>query len=93
MKDFIQKGDHQSLINYQAQGQAFQLAIPTPEHYMPLIYTLALKADQEEIQLFNDKLVGGSLTMTSLKIGAWYENYKPHQIQQPNKTKCWFLFW
>lgn len=69
MKSFIRNGNFQPLINYRAQGDAFNLAIPTPEHYMPLIYTLGLKSKNEKINLFNDKLVGGSLTMTSLKIG------------------------
>jgi len=69
MKDFIVDDNHRALINYQAQGKAFQNAIPTPEHYLPLLYTLALKDTGDEINLFNDKAVGGSLTMTSVKIG------------------------
>lgn len=69
MKAYITKGDHQPLINYSSQGRAFELAIPTPEHYLPLLYTLALREEKEEVNLFNDKAVGGSLTMTSLKIG------------------------
>lgn len=69
MKKFILNDDHQSLINYKAHGKAFELAIPTPEHYLPLLYILALKQKNEEIQLFNDKAVAGSLTMTSVKIG------------------------
>ncbi|MCB0585200.1 MAG: 4,5-DOPA dioxygenase extradiol, partial [Phaeodactylibacter sp.] len=69
MKKFILTGDHQQLIDYGAQGRAFQLAIPTPEHYLPLLYALALKEEDEEVSLFNDKAVGGSLTMTSVKIG------------------------
>lgn len=69
MKKFILNGDHQSLIDYKSQGKAFDLAIPTPEHYMPLLYTLALKEENETIELFNDKPVGGALTMTSVKIG------------------------
>ena len=68
MKDFILGEDHQSLINYQANGEAFRLAIPTPEHYLPLIYVLALKEKNEKITLFNDRAVAGSLTMTSVKI-------------------------
>ena len=69
MKSYILSGDHQSLINFKSQGKAFDLAIPTPEHYMPLLYTLALKEENENLTLFNDKPVGGSLTMTSVKIG------------------------
>lgn len=68
MNNFILNNDHQSLINYGANGKAFQLAIPTPEHYLPLLYTLALKEKNESISIFNDKALGGSLSMTSLKI-------------------------
>ncbi|SHJ98684.1 4,5-DOPA-extradiol-dioxygenase [Pseudozobellia thermophila] len=70
MKAFILGGDHQALIDYRAQGRAFDLAIPTPEHYMPLLYALALKEGNERISLFNDKPVAGSLYMTSVKIEA-----------------------
>lgn len=69
MKSYILSGNHENLINFKSQGKAFDLAIPTPEHYMPLLYTLALKEENETIELFNDKPVGGSLTMTSVKIG------------------------
>lgn len=68
MKRLILSGDHKQLINYQAQGKEFGLAVPTPEHYLPLIYALALKEENEGVSLFNDKAVGGSLTMTSIKI-------------------------
>jgi 4,5-DOPA dioxygenase extradiol len=69
MKKYILTGDHKQLINYRCHGKPFELAIPTPEHYLPLLYALALKEENEEVQLFNDKAVAGSLTMTSLKIG------------------------
>lgn len=69
MKKFILDGNHQQLINFRAQGKAFDLAIPTAEHYLPLLYTLALQDKSDDLKLFNDKAVAGSLTMTSLKIG------------------------
>lgn len=69
MKQFILEGDHQSLINFKSQGKAFDLAIPTSEHFLPLLYTLALQDKNEDVSLFNDKPVAGSLTMTSVKIG------------------------
>ncbi|HNE30537.1 MAG TPA: class III extradiol ring-cleavage dioxygenase, partial [Saprospiraceae bacterium] len=68
MKSSILSGDHQPLINFQAQGKAFNLAIPTPEHFLPLLYTLALQEKDEAPAFFNDKAVAGSLTMTSVKI-------------------------
>jgi len=69
MKGFILSGDHQQLINYRNQGKAWDLAIPSPEHYLPLLYTLALKGEKDTISIHNDKPVAGSLTMTSVKIG------------------------
>lgn len=69
MKHFILQRQHEALIRYDQQGSAFKLAIPSPEHYLPLLYTLALSDEKEPISLINDKAVGGSLTMTSLKIG------------------------
>ena len=62
------KGDYAPLINYQKQGKALQLAVPSPDHYLPLIYTLGLQQKGEQLVFFNDKLVAGSLSMTSLKI-------------------------
>jgi 4,5-DOPA dioxygenase extradiol len=68
-KDKIGSGDFQSLIDYQKLGSAAKLAIPTPDHYYPLLYSIALQDKKDEINFFNDKAVGGSLTMTSVKIG------------------------
>lgn len=68
MKGYITSGNFAPLVNYKAQGSAFNLAIPTPEHFIPLLYALALKEDNEKLSLFNDKAVAGSITMTSLKI-------------------------
>ncbi|WP_406824721.1 4,5-DOPA dioxygenase extradiol [Pedobacter sp. KACC 23697] len=68
-KNLIANGDHQPLINYRNLGNDAMLAIPTPEHYLPLIYTLGMKNDKEEVSFFNDKAVGGSLTMTSVLVG------------------------
>jgi 4,5-DOPA dioxygenase extradiol len=69
MKRMILDRNHASLINYTAQGKSFNLAIPTPDHYLPLLYALALQEKNEELSFFNDKAVMGSLTMTSVRIG------------------------
>ena len=68
MKSFILDGNFEALIQYHKQGSSFAMSIPTPEHYLPLLYTLALKDPKEEAQLFNDKMVGGSIGMMSLHI-------------------------
>ena len=69
MNEFILDGNHEALINYQNQGKEFRLSIPTPEHFLPLLYALGLKQKNEDLYLFNDQPVGGSLTMTSVKVG------------------------
>lgn len=68
MKYFILDGNHQALVDYNKQGSSFALSIPTPEHYLPLIYVLGLKDKNEPVELFNDKTVGGSIGMLSLRI-------------------------
>ena len=70
MKKLILEGNHLPLIQFRNQGQAFDLSIPTPEHFLPLLYTLGLQEKGESVSLFNDKAVAGSLTMTSVKIGS-----------------------
>lgn len=67
-KKLIRSGDHQSLVNYQSLGKAAILSVPTNEHYMPLLYTLALQQKNESVEFFNEDLVGGSIAMTSLLI-------------------------
>jgi 4,5-DOPA dioxygenase extradiol len=68
-KSLIADGNHKPLINYHALGKEAQLAIPTPEHYLPLMYTLGLQENKDVVSFFNDKAVAGSLTMTSIKLG------------------------
>lgn len=68
-KQLISDGDYTPLINYERLGAEARLAIPTPEHYLPLLYSLGLKGSNDKISFFNDKAVAGSLTMTSVKIG------------------------
>ncbi|MGA2507274.1 MAG: 4,5-DOPA dioxygenase extradiol [Chitinispirillaceae bacterium] len=67
-KQLISENNHRKLIDYQSLGNSVQLAIPSPEHYLPMLYVLALKQEGESVNYFNDKPVAGSLTMTSLII-------------------------
>lgn len=67
--NWLLDGNFQNIINYQKQGTALQYAVPTPDHYLPLVYTLGLKEKSDRLTLFNDELIGGSLSMTSVRIG------------------------
>jgi 4,5-DOPA dioxygenase extradiol len=66
-KKHISERNYQPLLNYESLGPAAKLAIPTPDHYYPMIYSLGLVEKADELSFFNDKAVGGSLTMTSFK--------------------------
>ena len=69
MKELIMNEGHAQLADYTRQGKVFQLSIPTPEHYLPLLYVLGLKDRKESVCLFNDRTVMGSIAMTSVKVG------------------------
>jgi 4,5-DOPA dioxygenase extradiol len=68
-KKNILERNHKTLIEYEKLGEAARKAIPTPDHYYPLLYTLGLHTPTDSIEIFNDKAVAGSLTMTSVKFG------------------------
>lgn len=68
-KSKILDGNHQDLMNYQKLHKDIAKAVPTPDHYYPLLYTLGLQTKNDGIEFFNDQAVAGSLTMTSVKIG------------------------
>lgn len=68
-KDKIANSDFKALIEYEKLGTGVKLAIPTPDHYYPLLYAMALQDSKDDISFFNDKMVGGSLNMTSVKWG------------------------
>jgi len=66
---WLLEGNFNAIINYHQQGTSLQYAVPSPDHYLPLLYSLGLKQPSENLSLFNDELIGGSLSMTSVKIG------------------------
>ena len=68
VNNYLLDANFKPLLEYEKQSKALQLAIPTPDHFLPLIYTLGLKDKKDELYLFNDKLVAGSLSMTSVKM-------------------------
>ncbi len=57
------------LIAYEALGNDAVLAVPTPEHYLPLLYVLALRAPGESVRFPVEGFDGGSVSMTSVQVG------------------------
>jgi len=68
IKNLILAKEHKTLIGFAHPDQEMALAIPTAEHYIPLLYALALQEKNESVSIFNDKVVYGSVSMTSIKI-------------------------
>lgn len=66
VKSYINQGNHKALMEFKKQGKAWDLAIPTSEHYLPLLYCLALQNKDDKVSYFNDLPVAGSLSMTSV---------------------------
>ncbi|MEI6765226.1 MAG: 4,5-DOPA dioxygenase extradiol [Bacteroidota bacterium] len=68
-KEKILSYDHEPLIHFENLGKSGRYAIPSPEHFLPLLYILALQQEDEAIDFFNDVIVAGSLSMTSVLVG------------------------
>jgi 4,5-DOPA dioxygenase extradiol len=66
-KKHILSGNHTALIEYEKLSKSVKLAVPTPDHYYPLLYALALQQKDEQPEIFNDKAIAGAFTMTSVK--------------------------
>lgn len=69
MKRLILSGDHDAIVRYPGLGPAARLSVPTNEHFLPLLYALALQDDGEAIRFFADRVTLGSISMRSLRIG------------------------
>jgi 4,5-DOPA dioxygenase extradiol len=69
-KKLIINKEDKKLCGYESLGKDADLAIPTPEHFLPLLYVIALRQPGDSMDFFNDKAVAGSLTMTSFVLGA-----------------------
>jgi 4,5-DOPA dioxygenase extradiol len=69
MKKLIDEQNHPALTDWRSLGRPVEMAVNSAEHYLPMLYVLALQQPGEKIVYFNDVPVGGSLTMTSFVIG------------------------
>lgn len=68
IKELVFRGDHDQIVNIGKTDNNYLHAVPTPEHFLPLVYILALQREEDGLTFFNDALVGGSLSMTSLML-------------------------
>ena len=68
VNQWLTERNHEELISITQKGGNYRMAIPTSEHYVPLLYAVAMQEDNEKISLFNDRLTMGSLSMTGVRI-------------------------
>ena len=69
VKHLIETGDHDAIIDYPNLGPAARLAVPTNEHYLPLLYILALQGKTDEVRFFAERVTLGSMSMRSVRVG------------------------
>ena len=62
-------GDDGPLVAYETQGRDATLSAPTPDHYLPLLYVIALRREGEQVSFPVEGFDGGSVSMLTVQIG------------------------
>lgn len=68
-RKFMLAHEHVPLVNYEGLGRDAQLSIPTPDHYLPLLYVLAIQRIGDEVTFPVEGFDGGSVSMTTVRVG------------------------
>jgi len=68
VKKYLLEGNHTELIGYENWGKISKYAVPTDEHYTPMLYTSALKQDGESLEFIHESIQHGSISMRSFII-------------------------
>src|SRR5271157_3081488 len=69
LRQLLLAEDDDSLINYKTLGNDAMLSIPTPDHYLPLLYVIACRKEGEKLSFPVEGIDGGSISMLSVQIG------------------------
>lgn len=69
VRQALVSGDERTLIEYQELGEDARLSVPSPEHYLPLLYVLGLRSAGEPVAFPTQGIEGGSISMLSVQIG------------------------
>jgi 4,5-DOPA dioxygenase extradiol len=69
VRERLVAGDHATLIDYTALGDDALLSVPTPEHYLPLLYVLGASVPGEVVTFPTDGIDGGSVSMLAVRFG------------------------
>ncbi|MBS1842056.1 MAG: 4,5-DOPA dioxygenase extradiol [Acidobacteria bacterium] len=69
-KQMMLAGEYKPLIDYESLGPTALLSIPTPDHYLPMLYVLATRQSSESISFPVEGVDGGSISMLAVQVGA-----------------------
>lgn len=69
VRELMLRSDHESLVNYESLGADAELSVPTPDHYLPLLYVLGASDENEAVTFPVEGMDGGSISMLSVQIG------------------------
>lgn len=69
VRRLLEAGDHGPLVDYESLGGDAVLSVPTPDHYLPLLYVLGTRAPGEPVAFPVDGIDGGSVSMLSIQVG------------------------
>ncbi|MDX1584754.1 MAG: class III extradiol ring-cleavage dioxygenase, partial [Thermoanaerobaculia bacterium] len=68
-RELIVAGDDDPLIDYESLGRDARLSIPTPDHYLPLLYILGIRDDRDDVSFPVEGIDGGSVSMLAVQFG------------------------
>lgn len=69
VRDLLNAGNHSPLIHYETLGRDAALSIPTPDHYLPLLYVIALRREGDPVSFPVEGVDGGSVSMLAVRLG------------------------
>jgi len=69
VKGMLLSQEHKHLVNFDTLGPEAELSVPTPDHYLPLLYVIGTQLKEESILFPVEGIEGGSISMLGVQIG------------------------
>ncbi|HEX9148345.1 MAG TPA: 4,5-DOPA dioxygenase extradiol, partial [Thermoanaerobaculia bacterium] len=70
VKGLLLAGDHKPLVDYETLGREALLSVPTPDHYLPLLYVIGARQGDDVVTFPVEGVDGGSISMLTVQVGA-----------------------